>query len=414
MDAREQRGLEIAALSRIAKGQQGYLVPSQSGKGFYTVNLDGEPFCTCPDFEKRLQPCKHIYAVEYVIQREERSDGTTVVTKAMRVTYGQDWRAYNMAQTREQEHFVSLLRDLCETIPQPPQTMGRPRLPISDAVFGAMLKVYSTMSGRRVMTDIRDAQAKGLMDKAPSFTSTFRCLESPDLTVILKSLIEQSSLPMQGVETDFAADSSGFATSTYARWYDHKWGKERSRQTWVKTHIMVGTKTHIVTAVEATPTESGDAVQLPALVQQTAQHFNVHEVSADKAYSSKYNLRAVVAVGGEPYIPFKTNSTPMQAHHKFDSLWSRAWHYYQFNRGVFLEHYHKRSNVETAFAMMKAKFGAAVRAKTPVAQVNEVLCKVLCHNICVLIQSWYELGIAAEFEVDCSKSLPVVPKMAWE
>lgn len=43
--------------------------------------------------------------------------------------------------------------------------------------------------------------------------------------------------------------------------------------------------------------------------------------------------------------------------------------------------------------MIKAKFGAAVLAKAPVAQVNEVLCKILAHNICVLIASVYELGL---------------------
>ena len=47
--------------------------------------------------------------------------------------------------------------------------------------------------------------------------------------------------------------------------------------------------------------------------------------------------------------------------------------------------------------MIKAKFGSAVRAKTPVAQINEVLAKVLCHNVCVLIQSAYELGINPVF-----------------
>jgi hypothetical protein len=47
--------------------------------------------------------------------------------------------------------------------------------------------------------------------------------------------------------------------------------------------------------------------------------------------------------------------------------------------------------------MIKAKFGASVRAKTPIAQVNEVLCKILCHNICVLIQSIYELGLEPTF-----------------
>ena len=47
--------------------------------------------------------------------------------------------------------------------------------------------------------------------------------------------------------------------------------------------------------------------------------------------------------------------------------------------------------------MIKMKFGANVRAKTPIAQVNEVLCKILCHNICVLIQSMVELGIEVTF-----------------
>jgi transposase len=62
-----------------------------------------------------------------------------------------------------------------------------------------------------------------------------------------------------------------------------------------------------------------------------------------------------------------------------------------------LESYHKRSNVESTFSMIKAKFGASVRSKTPVAQMNEVLCKVVCHNLCVLVQSIYELGIAPTF-----------------
>jgi hypothetical protein len=47
--------------------------------------------------------------------------------------------------------------------------------------------------------------------------------------------------------------------------------------------------------------------------------------------------------------------------------------------------------------MVKAKFGDAVRSKSDEGMVNEVLCKVLCHNICVLIQSIHELGIEPSF-----------------
>ena len=47
--------------------------------------------------------------------------------------------------------------------------------------------------------------------------------------------------------------------------------------------------------------------------------------------------------------------------------------------------------------MIKSKFGDAVRSKTEVAQVNEVLLKVLCHNIYVVIQEMFELGIEPNF-----------------
>ena len=99
------------------KSRIGHKVPSQSGNGSYVVNTDVDPLCTCPDFEKRQQPCNHIYAVEFTIRREGRPDGTTVETKSVKVTYGQDWAAYNAAQTFEKDTFMVLLADLCAGVP---------------------------------------------------------------------------------------------------------------------------------------------------------------------------------------------------------------------------------------------------------------------------------------------------------
>ena len=82
----------------------------------------------------------------------------------------------------------------------------------------------------------------------------------------------------------------------------------------------------------------------------------------------------------------------------------KAYHYYHLQREEFLEHYHKRSNVETVFHMIKSKFGAAVKAKTATAQTNEVLVKILCHNIVVLIQSMFELGIVPNFRSETPRN----------
>src|SRR5690242_4726253 len=127
MDAREQRGLEIAARARIQKSGDAWVVPSQSDKGSYKVTM-GEhgPRCTCPDFELRGRTCKHGYAVEIVIKRETVTETTaggdsrTTVTEtaAVRVTYPQNWPAYNQAQTQEKAMFCALLRDLAATVPE--------------------------------------------------------------------------------------------------------------------------------------------------------------------------------------------------------------------------------------------------------------------------------------------------------
>lgn len=38
-------------------------------------------------------------------------------------------------------------------------------------------------------------------------------------------------------------------------------------------------------------------------------------------------------------------------------LWKKLFHFYNYKPEEFLMHYHKRSNVETTFSMIKAKFG---------------------------------------------------------
>ena len=41
----------------------------------------------------------------------------------------------------------------------------------------------------------------------------------------------------------------------------------------------------------------------------------------------------------------------------------------------------------------KAKFGDSLRSKSEVGQFNEVLCKVIAHNLCVLIACMHEMGL---------------------
>jgi len=401
MDLREMRGMEIAATRTIRKQDGWWKVPSQSGLGLYRVQIAKKfSTCECPDFAKRQTACKHIYAATFVMKREDNEDGTTTVTQSVtfteahETTYSQPWSAYNAAQTSEQDRFQSLLHDLCsglESVSEP-QKYGRPRLPISDAVFNITFKVYSTASQRRFMSDLREAHKRGYISKVPHFNSISNYLDNPELTPVLQGCIIKSSLPLQSIETDFAVDSSGFTTSRFTRWFDHKYGEIRQQHDWVKCHLMVGVKTNVVTAVEILGRNTGDSKLLPSLLNTTAQNFEIREVSADKGYASKANVEAISAVGAVPFIS-------LPDHHKGlgGGTWQKMFHYFQFRRDEFMRHYHKRSNVESAFSMMKRKFGDSLRSKGDTAMVNEALCKILCHNLVVLIHEMCELGIDPVF-----------------
>src|SRR5947209_2606194 len=247
MNSRQNRGLAIAAQAEITRQGNCWIVPSQSRLCNYTV----DPFlqtCTCPDFKENAGKCKHLYAVEFQLRRES---GEVLPPPQPKPKYGQEWHEYNLAQVNEKARFLELLYELTRGVVEPPQNMGRPRLPLCDMIFCAAFKVYSPFSSRRFVSDIREAQTRGFVTRTPHFNSVSNYLEAKTLTPYLKRLIVESALPLKAIEWDFAVDSSVFSTGIAKKWAEAKWGKARTlygerisneigRKDWVKAHVMCG------------------------------------------------------------------------------------------------------------------------------------------------------------------------------
>jgi transposase len=400
MTPREERGLIIAATCRLNRKPDGtWIVPSQTSKVaiFYTVDLESKK-CTCPDCTEGGFVCKHYFAASIVHKRDVLPDGTVIETKTMtltaRKTYKQDWRAYNLAQSTEKHRFQQLLFDLTRGIPELPlaATGGQRPHTTKDSLFAMAFKVYSTVSARRFSCDLKDAHERGHTAKLMPGLKVCHFFENPTFTPILKTLIAQSAQPLRTVETKFAIDSSGFSSSKFFRWYDEKYGITRQKCEWVKVHLACGVKTNIVTAVRILDRHAADSPQFLPLVKENKRGFEISEVSADKAYASLENFEEIAAMGAQAYIAFKSNTTG-----GVGGAFEKAFHYFQFKNEEYMEHYHLRSNVESTFSAIKRKFGDSVRSKCEYAMVNETLCKILCHNICCLIQEQCELGIEPVF-----------------
>src|SRR5690348_5668799 len=126
----------------------------------------------------------------------------------------------------EKRRLRVLLHDLCSRLPERPRADGtsgpKPHHP-SDAVFSMVYKVYFCFSARRFATDLLEAHEMGFTSKPIPGMKTTTFMEDPYYTPILKELIGYSARPLRSVESSFAIDSSGFASSRYEKWYDKKY-----------------------------------------------------------------------------------------------------------------------------------------------------------------------------------------------
>ncbi len=216
-------------------------------------------------------------------------------------------------------------------------------------MFAAVFNNYVAVSGRRFHRDLEEARQKGYIEKTPHYKTVFKYLEMPGMTSVLKRLIIEASLPLRSVEVKFAVDSSGFSTSRFVRWCDHKYGQPREQDDWIKVSLMCGVETNVVTAVEIDEKKCADCIQFATLVKGTGTNFTMNEVSADAAYSTYDNHNLVAQYGATPFVAFKSNAKPKER-----GVYEKMFHFYNLKRDEFLSHYHKRSNVETTFSRIKA------------------------------------------------------------
>ena len=454
-EGRQRRGLVIAATTPYLKVAGGWLTPSQQDSGvmYHLARDEDGVYCSCPDYEQRATICKHGRGLEYHIRREQTAkafqdgigqspaatngsipaavlekpatapDPTPVLYKpaperpviqrmpetnpAKPPKTSKASTLYNAAQENEYGHFINLLWDLVQIVPQEPRGRGRPQADIQQVLFGLVHRFYNARSARRSYSDLKVAAAVvGLdpEDLTDRVTMTRR-LEDKATTPILEHLVEMSAVPVSPIETRFALDSTGFGTTIRDEtWADAKWGTPESRQaytgsTWTKAHFGVGVYTSVIPAAVVTPSlaGSGDAPQFPKLLHAISRHFHVEEVYADKAYSSLRNIKAAVAMGAKVYIPFRENSIYRDPTTEEGMLWNELLGYFHRNLKEFKARYHQRSKVESANSSIKRLFTPITRSKAPAARVNEILARVVGYNITRVIHASYTDGIKPFF-----------------
>ena len=404
-ELRMARGKEIASHPETIEkiGENEWSVPSRAGFGRHKAWVVGDlPRTSCADFggrsEDRLpMPCKHIYAV-IDLRLHEVGQSLAAPVRKPRKQFAQH-PTYAKGQTAEMRLLDKLLRDLVADVadlPTVPGKGGRPAIKLNDALYCSILKVCSGLSERRSCGVYGNVSDRGLLGKGPSYNVASRALNRPEATAVLYRLLQLSAAPLAGLKDGgaIAPDSTGVQTTSFGGWREEKHGEKRQKK-WLKVHAVVGTRTHVVIDARILEANNADSPQFTPLLQGALDAgFHPGSNLGDNGYLSKDNYTFAAEMGLEARIPFKSNSTGKG---EGSAEWRKAFHLFQAHREEFMAAYHKRSNVESAFSAIKRKFGEHVRSRTTVAQVNEILAKLICYNLTVVVHEMFKNGIAPSF-----------------
>lgn len=310
----------------------------------------------------------------------------------------QNWHKYNLAKTHEKRLFYELLSELCHTIPEEPYVFGRPPIPIRDLFFMCCLKIYSNYSSRKIDFDLKQARGSGYIRTTCHYNRLSEFLNSQLTYELLQKLLTITAIPLKKLEESFSMDASGFGSYQYERWKTFRFSpsfQTKASRNYLKAHICIGTRTNIICSAEVTYGNFSDISQAPKLLNTLSKNFNPKEVSADKAYSAYRILKIIERMKAMPFIAFKDNTNPSW---KSPEIWIKMHNYFKNRPEDFLKGYHKRSNVETTFAMIKTRLGEFLKSKNYESQRNEVMIKLIVHNITCLIQEIFENNIHINFK----------------
>ena len=205
-------------------------------------------------------------------------------------------------------------------------------------------------------------------------------------------------MPLKQIEVDFAIDSTGFGTSRYRTFFNMKHNGEGKWKEFRKCHAVCGVKTNIITSVDITGGYVNDQTRFIPLAKDTARNFKIRDFSGDKGYLAGKHFALIKDLGGQAFIPFKSNTTAnSHSKSKYKSYFKQAYRFFRDHKEEYLTHYHRRSNIESSFSMIKRKFGNNVKCKKETSQDNEILAKILANNICILIQEIFLNNIDINF-----------------
>lgn len=328
---------------------------------------------------------------------QEEITSFTPVSKE-RISYSQDWHLYYKACRTQKQMFLRILKDAVDylLLEQDYAGNGRPPVFFADIIKSLVIKAYHGLSSWTTESELRYSQSLGIIDNVYRKTSINKYMNSARTTKVLHELYKIIALPIAPIETQYAPDASGISNLyKNKKWVEVRLEKQEHK-TFSKLHILSGTLTNVIVSAKVTEGTKHESPFLKELINDASKRFPMKEVSADSGYLSRKNCDIISAAGAIPFILPKKNVRSLNRGDS-DGTWGKMIRLWKNHQMLFASHYHRRSNVESTFAMLKKRWMDYCRCKLPTTLENEILCKIVCHNSVVLSHALLNYDIQPVF-----------------
>jgi len=248
-------------------------------------------------------------------------------------------------------------------------------------LFLLVYKQFRKFTYKELLEDLSDniiLKAYLGLNKLPDYTTLIKFAKRLP-NIIFDKLISAFSKLIEQPEK-VAIDGTGISLDNASPHYCKRIGKPYHKRPFLKLSIIVEIKHYLILQFKVRKKSRHDVIDAKPMVKKLSKLYEPEIFYGDRGYDDEKLFKLVFEeLGAYPLILQKRLDVPKHR---------RKGQYRKQTIDVFdYGEYLQRNKVETAFSILKRKFGFSIKSREVKTQKVEAMCRIIAYNIDRLLES---------------------------
>ena len=248
-------------------------------------------------------------------------------------------------------------------------------------LFLLIYKQFRKFTYKELLEDLSDnltLRAYLGLNKLPNYTTIIKFAQRLPTAIFEKLMATFSKFIEQPEKV--AIDSTGISLDNASPHYCKRIGKSYKKRPFLKLSVIVEIKLYLILMFKIRKKARHDTVDAAPMIKKLAKQYQPKVFYADRGYDDEKLFKLVFEeLGSYPLILQKRMDVPK---HKRSGRYRKETNEI-FDYGEYLQ----RNKVETAFSILKRKFGFSIKSKNVKNQKVEAMSRIIAYNIDRLLET---------------------------